>query len=229
MSKPPVVWHRLEDVNHVIGPTWTETGTAVFSAGKFGDGNSADTTSNYISTQYNPATYPTDQCTITLSWKPDYTSEVGSPRDGHLISWNYNSQEDWLRTDTDSFGGGNIAVATRTSNTHRTWYYWTTPGWTSGVNYDIGIVLDSTQGAGGKIKLYFNGVDQGAPTILLGRDSAWTFSNTQTMYLGKIGWGLGTPGSNGVVDNLKIFDYVKTNFDDRHSERGSMNDSVMTV
>ena len=77
---------------------------------------------------------------------------------------------------------------------------------------------DTTAAAGSRMKIYRNGVLQNTVVLDSIDDSGVTHvKNTiQPLLLGHYAWE--NDGFNGAMDNLKIYDYVKTDFSDRNVE-----------
>jgi len=228
--KPPVVWHRLENSTPVIGPAWQATGTPDLAAGaKFGNGHQKLVTgAHYVETS-NFNTAWTNNCTIEFWLTPNQNTDNGYHHlfnIGNSITLNNSSAiSGWLWHDIAFPGFSGIRCGSRDTATNRTNYYWAF-SYTKDVNYHIAFVHDSSQGAREKHKLYINGADQGQGTIQSGQDNAWNITNGTAA---RICCGLNDTNHlcKFRVDNLKIYDYKKTDFSDRNNERGGMDDQVI--
>lgn len=77
-------------------------------------------------------------------------------------------------------------------------------------------------------KFYKDGISKGAP------DRETSGGSMSSVVLINEIQNVGTAtGANeslcGIIDNLKVYDYIKTDFSDRYYERGGMNDQVMSL
>jgi hypothetical protein len=94
------------------------------------------------------------------------------------------------------------------------WYVNFTAGQIDHIAWNI----DFTRPVNQKIKLYVNGVDQGAPSDLnseSGGITSYRMPRYALVNSGSVGSGIAMPS---YMDNLKIWDYAKTDFSDRNTE-----------
>ncbi len=211
--KPPILWNRLEDDSSVqksiIGVNGTINGTVSYASGKFGNGLSNNTFSPDNSVTFtNAYTSSSNSMTIEFWWKPTYSSSDANyhtlltTSTGKIhIFWNAAVKKIGIYLGLDAVLY-NFAITFSANQLQH-----------------IGAILNVNGGVGQRLKLYQDGNSLSA-TIQL--EAVWTTLGTITFKTCSATF----ENVNAVVDNLKIYDYVKTNFDDRHDERGGMNDIV---
>jgi hypothetical protein len=214
--KPPVYYNRAGSDGDwaipVIGLASTKSGTPTYEAVKFGNGTrigSADyhTVSDIAigSTAY----------TLEFWTKPVADQATNS----YIFHWvtgagkiSYETQQysGQLRIGQVDSGGGYDVL------------YYFTPTWTAGEVWHCAMVFNSGAGAGNRCKLYKNGVEISADSTP--QDNTWSDSNLTLLpkdnYSG---------GNTWAIDNIKIYDYAKTDFSDRFNERSGLNDQTMVV
>jgi hypothetical protein len=197
-------WWKLEDRLSEDGPDFTETGTPSYSAGKFNNGVSGLTNLIYL-TSTNAMTN-SNRGTIEFWWKPGYNSAstTNAAMFHHVTSWEFSMW--WVGAqqlfDIYFYNGG-----------YKTRYAFA-PSFSSGQFYHIAISWDASAGAGLKIKMYLDGTPVTVDSILL--DSTWS---APTLDL-KIS-GVYDGNVNAQIDNIKLWDDVKTDFSDRFWEDGN--------
>lgn len=227
--KEPRIWNRLgsniQVQNSVLGIDGAWTGTPTYNAGKFGNGSYSNSNSNYITlpdTSFSP-----NQFTFDFWFKTDYNVTNGVPSDAsrHALVTYYLSNSARVAIEFSSATGFYVSyIGTSPIN------YITTTGLTfsSGVIQHFGIVYDSNQIAGSAdyFRLYWNGSLLNNSTSSGGTMASGGNIHALIMFFS------GAPFTNpmdGLIDNLKIYDYVKTDFTDRFNERGGMNDQEIIL
>jgi len=214
-----VLWNKLgsleEAEQSAVGPWFVASGTLEFVDAVHGKGlQKVVTSSNLLTTDVYDG--PTDNCTIEFWWVPDHDEDGSYQVFFNVGNTKYPSGlSEWLFigffTDPAEF-----TVLTRDSSTYRSEYYWHV-SYVADTPYHFSVVLDSSAGSNQRIKFYLNGVNQGTGSIYAGRDSAWSMSNSNYARIAS-GLNIETPLCEGPIDNLKIWNYKKTDFSDRFRE-----------
>lgn len=220
-----ILYNRLESANSisVIGGTATTTGSPTFEACKFGNGCKSSSNSNYNTFTITAASInnalkytiefwgiPLWNCTNGGSADGAYHNAVGLLSDSGKFVDFYYYQSDAFYYDAGTFFW-------RNADSGQTW--------TSGDVVHYAYVVDSSgiAGSSDKARCYINGALAGASTTIALTSIGGT---NVTLYVTN-SRGAGT--WKGTVDNIKVYNYAKTDFSDRFNERGGMNDQVVIV
>ncbi len=198
--KPPILWNRMCDdtnlIQSVIGTNFTKTGTPTYSSVKFNNGINGDS-ANYGNLGYVlPATF-----TIEFWLKYNHAkADMGNKYflRGGVVGINF---QFWIGSIYPDIQNGNKIQS-----------QFVLPDYNANDIVHWGTIFDMT--ATPKVRFFYNGNEISVNGIWYGGD--WTGSNTNLSTQGEAGW----------IENLKIYEYAKTNFDDRFNERGGMNDIV---
>lgn len=219
MPKPPTLWNRMGSTtqlsNSVVGQNLSQTGTPTHPSGKFG--NAYDpAVSNYSTFTQDLSGNGTHRAGTIEMWvdfnDPGVTTQymiVGNSDDVSPNQWSifFNRGAaldlDWR------FGGAQLGC-----NGFDSFY---------GTTFHIAFVWDRDGIEGGSDirRIYKDGSQLASSTATIGADTLYTNS---TLYIG-IRHSNTNPWTDW-IDNFKLFDYAKTDFNDRFNERGSMNDQI---
>ena len=230
-----LLWNKLgsdaEVTNSEIGPDGVIIGAIDYLPGKFDNGFKPQPRTGDRNLQTNCVRYDGlnlgQKGCIEFWFQPDWVSGYGHIRhilnfakpDGTpLIIFHYNDWQNLLSLDFYFWVGDSIDFVSRSIVPS------STPEWTTTEPFHVAIVWDGTAANNAdKVKMFLNGVERGS---LSSRGSP-TFAN----------WGSGNylrlatrwvpgdwnrhnwEGSDGVMDNIKIWNYAKTDFEDRFIER----------
>jgi hypothetical protein len=213
----PIIFSKLgsdnEIQNPVIGGAGTIGGSISYASAKFGNGATLNTT-NYI-------TFPD-------FYNNKFTVEFWAKM-GH------NHNDSTNRAFLYAVGGSRLYMIKTASNIWNVWIYSATGNAQPASGYAFNMTTtystndiihfavtgDNTQGANSKIKLYINNTTQVFNSLIAGFDQVW-IPVTNILYLGSSDY---NPAIT--MDNVKVYDYVKTDFSDRFDERGGMNDQII--
>lgn len=224
----PILWCRLESSTSkelINNYSVVVTGAPTFSSGKFGNGAYSNNNSHYINITSIPLSKINNgaKYTIELWLKTDYNVTNGIPADGLV--------HDVFSFLTDTSQQINFyfypADAFYFDATVGPGYYKriTAPTWTASnlIHFAFVFNKDGIDGGSDKIRVYVG-------NSLIFNSSSFTSGSyvdlTGTSFTLRL---LGRAGSyvfKGQQDNIKIYDYAKTNFLDKENERGGMNDIV---
>jgi hypothetical protein len=224
MPKEPIFWNRCEDINFtsVIGPDMTYGGTPLFSSSKFGNGVSS--------------TDPSDS--YRIDGIPYISQSVLNEAQGCIEFW-VKASDSWASKQMLFLDN----IAEKVSGT--IWYcFWQTDGriymqMTASCNTGVNTInsgdfihlafvwnASGIDGSANTQRIYVNGVSSASTNSSI---AGQTFDDTGKFRVG-VAWddSIGTIDRSirGYFDNIKVFDYSKTDFSDRLSERGGMNDLV---
>jgi len=235
--KPPVVANRLGSLsqvnNSVIGVNGAIDGTVTYSSVKFDNGADTGTVRNnrVVFLETSGTLLPnTDQYTVEYWCQPTWACTDSVAQDGvqHLL-WG-------LHTDTsDSTDWEHINIFNGSSY----WYSKTPSGtelnprldtisgltWTASEIFHIAWVVDKNGIGGGSdtLRVYKNGTSIFNYT---GSRTTGASSTIKSFVLGSYdNFTAGaSAGAKTVFDNVRLYDYAKTDFSDRFNERGGFND-----
>ncbi|MCK5644941.1 MAG: hypothetical protein KAJ19_29345, partial [Gammaproteobacteria bacterium] len=228
-----VLWNKLDDVtavqNSEIGIDGIETGTIQYNAGKFGDGSYTNSTDNRINFQNFTSSSVNDwqEFTMEFWFKTDYDVEDGVALDGNvytLYNWRINDENRNLSQITNDYRGWQYFI--EVSNTvYR--YTNTTISFTSEEAHHFAVVVNNS------------GIDGGDDKVRMYLDNDLTYNLTTThpslsgtqdlLLLVHLTAGGYTTPFNGLMDNIKIYNYAKTDFSDRFYEGFETNAPTLEV
>jgi hypothetical protein len=229
MPKPPALFTRCEDDNAflkpVTGSALAKTGTPTYAAGRFGNGVEGVNNAYWLCSPDNIFASGNNQAgAIRFWWKP----AAGFDAVNNALFYFSNNVSNTPGVYTYIVGSGaimrtSVQVISGVQNTIDL----ATNTFVAGTQYHMAVVWDMAGIGGGAdvARVYKDGVDVGSsgnacPVRL------WPAN------CGSLGNYYHIPAGNqvrGIIDNFKIYDYAKTDFNDRFNERGGMNDQVMAV
>jgi hypothetical protein len=219
----PILFNRFESAasvgNNVIGANFTKQGVPTYAACKFGNGiyiNQNGEAADFAS--FQPGKTGCVECWIKPDWaSTDGTNHIicdsvlgGTPR--FLFYWNATWKNFAFGYDWNNPAGGYVRATT-----------W--PGHNAGDLIHIAAVWDENgiEGGANLLRIYMNNTLHGS-------------GNTANFPALQIGIRVGNQSAasiivpfDGVIDNMKFYDYAKVDFSDRHDERGGMNDQVIVL
>ena len=228
-----LLWNRLgsdvEVTNSEIGPDGTIVGDISYFPGKFGNGFKPDIRTGDRNIPDNYVRFDGlnlgQEGTIEFWFQPDWIGGwshirciLNYGKTGRApIAFEYNDWQDklniglWNEDVNDSNYVGRYIVPS------------STPEWSTTEPFHIAIVWDGTAvDNADKIKLYLNGNERGT-LVGAGSPTFADWSNDNYLHLAcrinegdwaRHNW----EGSDGVIDNLKIWDFAKADFSDRFEE-----------
>ncbi|MCD4813750.1 LamG domain-containing protein [bacterium] len=234
-----LLWNKLgsdtEVLNSEVGPNGMIVGDLLYLSGQYGNGyepaertgdhNIAD---NYI--QYENLQLGPKGC-IEFWYQPNWSSSsvghnvcllyytimnsINDPEQPLGIQIHYN---DWQN---------NLILTVRdddTNNVFRTMAPGSIPGWSTSTPFHMALTWDGSGAtADDKLKLFVNGVAISTTVVTQTGMPTLNWSTDKILYLGtypkpddwsRHHW----EGNDGIVDNLKIWNYPKTDFSDRFVE-----------
>lgn len=235
MPKPPIFWDRMEgsttkEVINNIAPT--THGTVDYTTGYFGNGVRCDSNGegiDYNGWASNFNSFIDSAFTIEFYVQTTYnvingTHDIGDGSVRYFF---------WASVNTSNFIQLQISAAHmgffgRYNGTNR--FLVSTDAsldWSAGDWVHLACVADASgiDGGANTMQLYFNGSQVGSLSTGLG-----TTSGTYAEWIiGTVTGYAANSHVNGIIDNLKIYDYAKTDFSDRYRERGGMNDGIVII
>jgi len=231
-TTPPILWNKLESATSTIGANFTEYGTGIsYPACKFNNGVTIAAGNEGTLYLLNSSNYISkDKWTIEFWFKYSGKYVVGgassSGSNPSIIT-----SGPWLGVGDSYpylyFGHRTDGVKTQLNFL---------PNAT--VNYDIrnisiniaqndivfwSFVYDNTLSSPNRLKLYYYNYTTNASGIYTENNSTGTFNNVWAttnarLVLGRVQGSFSTYGMYGIYDNIKIYDYAKTDFSDRNTE-----------
>ena len=213
-----VLWNKLgsttEVQNSEIGVNGIIMGTSSFQACQFGNGFVRQQALNdYI--KFPSALATANQYTIEFwtSFSGAVPSSISPALPVYMVTYSNFNQTFYgdLRVSSD---GQITASLSPTRTTYSVIYRWYGYSWPANEKHHMAFVFDKTASAGNRIKFYFDGVLQTGPTLSM--DNTWTCNQAVNVIAG-----VTMPsftGSDVTLDNLKIYQGVKTDFSDRFTE-----------
>ena len=221
MPKPPIEFNRIESDSgvaaSVAGSGYSITGSPAYAAGKYGNGINvpANNSGLVVCTSYLGDILKT-QGTIELWYKPVYASTDGTLR---FITGGYGTPgPTGVTLHYIYWRDGKFYFQTAKNHLHQTA---TAVSFSAGEWIHLAGVWDDAgiNGGANRTQLYVNGVLKGyysGAIVIVGAE--WNG------IMNIVGFSHTTASGYGVNDNIKVYDYAKTDFSDRFNERGGMND-----
>ena len=219
-AKLPTYWSKLESNSDITspqtGPAGTLIGTPTYSTCKFDNGVYINANNEGYKFQNIGTTIAMNKGTVGCWLKTDYNVTNGAPSDGarHFILdyWINANNRIILYFYLDAIklirkvGGSDVILADTTSD------------WSAGDVVHLAVVWDKDAGFDGAktMALYVNGIQSASLTTAL---PACADSEDAYVHIGI--QENGTYPTDGVIDNLKIYDYCKTAFTDKDTETSS--------
>lgn len=222
MSREPIVFNRLEDSNcfPVVGPSWTVGAGTTFPTGYFGNGI-LGTSAGHGAYAYVENILPNNDAGTLECWWDKKTTPSGyfamlgdvGLTNRFEVEYGIVGSELWLvilkRTSPPDYIRYKVAYSTISDGWHHIACCWDRSGIGGGAN---------------TCRAYIDGVQVGSSNTVI---AAETFPSNYPITAGAIYQsGLLAP-SNGACDNIKLYDYAKTDFSDRFYDRGGMNDLLI--
>jgi hypothetical protein len=231
-AQDPVLWNRLgsdaEVTSSEIGPDGIILGDISYSPGMFESGFKPDPRTGDRNIPDNCISFGNlnlgQEGTIEFWYQPDWVSGghirhilgYGKPDRSWLITFHYNDWQNRLNL-------GFYNDPTTSEHVARKLVPASTPEWSTTEPFHVAIVWNGNAAENvDKLKLYLNGNERGtfssngSPTFEDWDDTNYFYlaSTVREGDWNRHNW----EGSDGVIDNIKIWDHAKTNFDDRFDE-----------
>jgi hypothetical protein len=229
MPKPPVLFNRLGSATEVgtsvIGDNGTVNGAVTYPAGKFGNALSVAVDNVANNVQFPFANLPdwtapgcwewwvrTPILPASRNYCVMFLSQTAS--DAGMNIYFINGRSDIRILITNQAGDDLVSNVFIPGNlTTHTWYHmamvWDWDNKFDGTNYFV---------------FYRDNVN------VYGKDTTGNhnnnFANDLTVCNAPVSASL---GDDGAVDNLKMYDYTKIDFNDRENERGGLNDQALII
>jgi hypothetical protein len=228
MAKKPILWNRLgsdtQAFNSPLGPNLTKEGNSAYTTGQFGNGYQGGGSSDALSFPANDIWNNNQVGTTELWWKPTAGWDTGG---SGIIAIGDTVSDAYHRIFANN-GDSNVWFEFSISGGSR--YLWRKnpmTNFSAGTWYHLAIVWDANgiDGSSDKSRNYIDGVIDSTDSTAIPND---TFGNSlNESAIGNID--SRTLPLIGVVDNIKCYDYAKTDFNDRFNERGGLNDVNIMV
>lgn len=216
-----ILWNKLGSdyavAHSEAGVNGTWSGQALYDSAKFANGATHRfNRQNCVS--FNSALTSEDVFTIEFWIKTPYDVPDTLQIDGQNLNLFY------IISGSDHNTGFIAAIDSAQLNAavYHNWppysslYRWNV-SWRADELHHIAIVYDNSAGSGQYIKFYFDGELQ-TSTVMLA-DSPWEIERPMDLHLGI--WlepNAGIIGAENIIDNIKIYNYAKTDFSDRFYE-----------
>lgn len=223
----PILFCKLENSSLIstIGSNGTWVGTSDHVTGIFGNAAKIDDLDEFPQFTINTSAWTFQKGTIEWWQKTTWsvTNALHSPNSGYANGYYgllrmSDGSRNW---NLGSFGTGyGIGIEAVNFSPNFSWYNTSSDlDWTANVWNRFAIVFDSAGIGGGanKVQMYINGTLAGSTT------SMWSnsFSGDVLIQIGNRNYaGADRQSFNGIIDNIKIYDYAKTDFDDMLWEDG---------
>lgn len=211
----------------VVGVNGSILGSPTYSANKFGNGTDSCTTTKtpYFTDAITQAQL-NSIFTFECWWKPPYDS-TSNTADSIATFGNDGLTQICIVHAYPSLGtGGHITVyCIKESPATGSIYTWaSSESWSANEEVRIGVIFNASGGAGNRLRLFVNNVEQSSPTILgYGGDAQWTMPSNGILKPCSPSFGI----NSSRVDNYKLYNGAKTDFNDMFDERGGLNDQIM--
>lgn len=227
-EREALLWNKLgsdyEVAHSEIGPAGVWGGQPMYAPGKFGNAMLHQSAAqNYA--RFNSVLSKEDVFTIEFWLKTAYNVPDGIPGDGL-----YNLNPYYIISGDDHNTGFAGTVGWKmqfNASVYKGWppysslYRWNT-FWQADEWHHIAVVYDSAAGQGQYIKYYFDGVLK--PMASAVADNSWQIEQAMDLILGCFTQPDSAPiGADAAIDNVKIYNYAKTDFSDRFTEDGGPN------
>jgi len=206
-----------EVANSLAGQNGTWSGTAAYSAVKFGNGAYSNNAGDYIS--FPEGNFNPNKFTIEFWFKSDWNcvNGGGGGANQHYFTWYINANNRILFYELNGHWINHIIGGA--SDAQR--FNPASMDWTAGDIIHLALVYQRSgiNGTSDTKRLYFNNSLVGSTTSIPANQSL----SGGTLYILNEGGAAANP-INGAVDNFKIYTYAKTNFADRNDERAGLGD-----
>jgi hypothetical protein len=219
MPKSPFLWHRCEDVNAVTDQVFSTVGAPTYTAGYFNNGIDAESVFDHIKCSYPQPANPTDGFTLECWIEFTEGKGVGSWQGWVMILDNGVDNTDIIRIE---FNQSYAAIQVRQDSLNKVIYRYSGITYNAGETHHVLVQVDKAGGANNRVKLYYDGSFETPSSYV--NDSDWDITDASlTFYIG--GSIVFTPAATIFnLDNVKLWDYVKSEVNDRFDERAGMND-----
>jgi hypothetical protein len=218
----PVWWNKMESATSTIGTNLTISGTVAYATAKFSNGMGLATTSDSTNRALIDMIWTPKGC-FEFWYKPLYNYNANT---GERVLFDFRSTLNFLMTYNTATSGIPTSFGLympNSGNTSNIQGYYSiasiAPFLANGLVH-VAVVWDKDKGLSGgrSFELYVNGT-RAPKTAGTGSDTADIYP-TQATFTGRklLGHSSSTACINGYIDNLKIYDYAKTDFSDRNTE-----------
>ena len=231
MPKEPILFSRLGSTSQVttsvVGASGSEAAGANYAAGKYGNGLNSNGVTAYVS--YPTTTAYSGNAGCIESWIKPVGFSITNGSTSADYRWVYSLTADannWIDLILGATGFlPRIKSATAFGGFGSTYQTHASFDVADGENFHLATVWNTAGIAGGSdiVRVYFNNL-----LIANTTTAAPAPVGSCVLDVGIYAQGYSNP-LGGVVDNLKIYNYAKTDFSDRLNERGGMNDQVIVL
>lgn len=222
----PVLWNTLDSLtavqNSKIGANGVVGGTVTYQSGFFTNSAYMAQYNNYITFGDMSATVnPDTGYTAEVWWKPDYPAVGGAGTVGVPMGWQNAASNNARHLLLYRYGSDRWEWYFSTDLSDPTGLYSTSGGeydWAAGEWVHIATAVNLSDGTQ---KLFVNGVEitQTGGTVITAGSVTDVSGGVTQLRMGH--QASGGHGVYGEVDNLKIYDYIKTDWSDRFIENQS--------
>lgn len=215
-NKRLILWNKCGNASEInksqIGSAGTINGTPTYNTAKFNDGTYSNSDSNYLT--FSDGGIDPNKITFEAWFKTDWSITDGVPSDSqfHVIYfWRY---------DANNY----IVVSTRTTN----FFFNVVVGGTSyTATFTTGITWSASTDVHLAVVINRNGIDGGSDTFRFYINNSLAASTTTTIadqtnrngiFYTHIHPDAAGRVLDGIIDNLKIYNYAKLDFSDKDTE-----------
>ena len=237
-----ILWNKLgseSEVTHSeIGPNGEIVGEVLFEPGQYGNGFRSAIRTGDHNVPNNFIRFPNlqlgPQGCIEFWYHPDWKdSRVGHVIDiiqygvveksSSKISLGFNDWQNRGDAQIRDYSSDGELIGRSINDFHPS----SDPNWTTSKPIHIAITWDKSLGKD-SIKLYFNGETTGEHTFDGNPQSSWSYDEPHYLYIGsrtysgdwnRHHW---EPNIDGVIDNVIVWNYAKTDFSHRFREKPSL-------
>jgi hypothetical protein len=234
--KPPILFNRVgstvETTHSVIGENGIEAASVSYTPGRFGNGIICNGSTKYVSFPNSGNIYLGTKGAIEFWFAPqgysitDGSASTATPAFKFLFSTSGNTSANLF--DFGFINNSGTVIRSRANGTYN--------GFGAGTLNPTGFTL--ADGVFGHVAIVWNetGIDNGSDTVrfyfnnvlLLSTTNSLTLPSSNTLWFGSYELA-SVYFANAIIDNLKIYDYAKTDFSDRFNERGGLNDQAIII
>ena len=192
----------------MVGNNGTVFGSVIYEPGQFANGVKSLYNTNYVI--FSNANTSADKGTLEFWWKPDFSSDNTS--ENSIIKFEKNEYVINIYHGYSSPSGGSRFIFLLMGPSASSYYVFQ-PSFSSNELMHIGIIWDGSLGEGKAVKLYVNGINvYGGATVF---DDKWSSFPVPVMDIIIKG---NNQNRTSLIDNIKLHNFIKTNFSDRFTE-----------